>query len=185
MKKSTKGALAAGAAGVLLLGGAGSLANWTATGDVEGATINSGSILLTDPDCTTFGSVRHDWQYDSDGSAFGADSLIVPGDTITKVCTMTLTLTGTHMGATLGVEGPAMVDDSDPYETLDAELKPKATFVVDGVKSDADPITTPGEHTIVATVAVNFPTTGTNSSQNVTASLDDITVTATQTHDVS
>ena len=44
MKKSTKGAVAAAAAGVLLLGGAGSLAYWTADGAADGGSITAGGI---------------------------------------------------------------------------------------------------------------------------------------------
>ncbi len=40
MKKSTKGALAAAAAGSLLLGGAGSLAYWTDAESITGTSIN-------------------------------------------------------------------------------------------------------------------------------------------------
>ena len=46
MKKSTKGALAATTAGVLLLGGAGSLAFWSDS--IGGSTISSGHISLDD-----------------------------------------------------------------------------------------------------------------------------------------
>ena len=51
MKRSTKGALAASAAGILLLGGAGSLAFWNATVNVPGAAIASGDLKLSTPDC--------------------------------------------------------------------------------------------------------------------------------------
>ncbi len=47
MNRSTKGAIAAAAAAVLLLGGAGSLAYWSADGEVGGDTITSGSFTLT------------------------------------------------------------------------------------------------------------------------------------------
>ena len=45
MKKSTKGALAAGSAAFLLVGGAGSLAYWTDNGDVTGTTLNVPSLM--------------------------------------------------------------------------------------------------------------------------------------------
>jgi predicted ribosomally synthesized peptide with SipW-like signal peptide len=47
MRKSTKGALAAGTAAVLLTGGAGSLAYWTATDTTKGAVIGAGQLGLT------------------------------------------------------------------------------------------------------------------------------------------
>ena len=51
MKKSTKGAVAAGAAAVLLLGGAGTLAFWNADGTAEGGTLTAGTLELTDLTC--------------------------------------------------------------------------------------------------------------------------------------
>ena len=59
MKKSTKGALAAGGAAVLLLGGAGSLAYWTASGSVPGGSLTSGSMTLSSVTCGswTYGGV--------------------------------------------------------------------------------------------------------------------------------
>ena len=53
MNRSTKGAIAAGAAAVLLMGGAGSLAFWTADGDVDGGTVTAGTLSLTDLECDT------------------------------------------------------------------------------------------------------------------------------------
>ena len=62
MNKASKGALAALAAGVLLLGGAGSLAFWTDTAEVAGGAINSGELSLTD---TTPGTCADaDWVLD-------------------------------------------------------------------------------------------------------------------------
>ena len=52
MKKSTKGALAASSAAVLLLGGAGSLAFWSDSQDVGSANITSGELTLGAPDCS-------------------------------------------------------------------------------------------------------------------------------------
>src|SRR6476469_7105752 len=103
MKNATKGALAAAAAGSLLLGGAGSLAYWTGTGNVTGGSIQSGTFTLGSPNCTT--GTNHDWQYDN-GDTFTigtSGSKVVPGDSISKICTLTLTMTGDHIGATIGV----------------------------------------------------------------------------------
>lgn len=47
MNKTTKGALAAGAAGILLLGGAGSYALWSDAETVQGGTITAGNLDIS------------------------------------------------------------------------------------------------------------------------------------------
>ena len=117
MNKTTKGAVAAAAAGVLLLGGAGSLAYWNATGTVAGGTISSGQLTLTNPDCdpdTTAGAIGSVWKLD-DGTTFDPDTQkIVPGDTLTKVCTYDITASGAHLlTADLTVSTPAYTNATD------------------------------------------------------------------------
>lgn len=51
MKKSTKGAVAAAATAVLLLGGGTSLAYWTATGTAAGGSITAGTLTLSAATC--------------------------------------------------------------------------------------------------------------------------------------
>ena len=98
---------------------------------------------------------------------------------MTRVCDMTLTLTGEHIGATLEMDAAALTDNGDTL--LDDQLSPSASFTVDG--SAYAPITTPGTHTVQATVSVTFDgTAATNASQNGDVDIDAINVTATQTH---
>ncbi|MCW2792782.1 MAG: alternate-type signal peptide protein [Nocardioides sp.] len=185
MNKATKGALAAAAAGSLMLGGAGSLAYWTGTQDVTGGSISSGKLTVSAPSCATSVPLgTHDWQYDG-GSAFTiGTSKVVPGDTITKVCNMTLTIAGDHVGATLDLETPTITNDTSSTTTLDSELAPTATFKVDG--ATYAPITAPGTYVVQATVSVTFNgAAATNGSQNIAAALEDMTLTATQTHDTA
>ena len=75
MKKSTKGALAAAAAGSLLLGGAGSLAYWTDAETVGGGSIASGHLKLL-----PVGTLR-DVPADRRRVGIHRDK-IVPGDTL-------------------------------------------------------------------------------------------------------
>ena len=179
MKKSTKGALAAAAAAVLLLGGAGSLAYWNATQDAGTADITSGNITLSAPDCATdVVAGTHGWQLEN-GDAFTPGTTdIVPGDSITKICDMTLVLTGAHIGATLAIDTAELTADAT---TLAEELSSSATFEVDGAAYA--PITAPGTHTVQATISVDFAgLAATNGSMNGDVDLDAINVTATQTH---
>jgi len=98
MKKSTKGAVAAGGAAVLLMGGAGTLAFWTATGDAAGGAITAGSMTLTPVGCDA------DWVYATGSAGAGtAVTTFVPGDVVTKECTFTVGATGDNLSATVDV----------------------------------------------------------------------------------
>ncbi|MCW2830433.1 MAG: hypothetical protein JWP31_1125 [Aeromicrobium sp.] len=186
MKKSTKGALAASAAGILLLGGAGSLAYWTADGDAEGGSVTAGELKLTDGDCTG------GWVY-ADGSASAGDpvTLFVPGDKITKDCTFDLVATGDNLAATIDVPATVPVTDTPDGTTLTATAD--ATFsiasgspVVERDLDDADTVTSADDGgTITATFVVTIPfgnetTINANDTQEVLAELDTLTVSLTQ-----
>lgn len=173
MKKSTKGALATSAAAVLLLGGAGTLAYWNDSATVPGGTVQSGQLELGTPNCGA------GWTLDG-GTAF-TTQLLVPGDTLTKVCTVDLVATGEHLGADLVVDTPSW----GAANPLTAQLAASATFTVNGVASthvtSADD-TGAGEVQASVTVVFDGPA-ATNTSQALTATLNGINLVATQTHD--
>lgn len=167
MKKSTKGAIAAAAAAVLLLGGAGSLAYWTDDAPVDAGTIEAGSMELSDVTC---------------GAAWlegaSAVTLIVPGDTITKDCTGTLTLEGDHIGATVDL------DDSS-VAAAEAAFNDEVAITA-AMTSPAATVTAPGTHNVAITITAVFDGPGaTNASQNGLGALNDLELVATQTHDVT
>jgi alternate signal-mediated exported protein len=173
MKNSLKGSLAAVAAAILLLGGAGSLAYWNDSESVPGASVSSGRLALGTPDCGA------GWTLD--GGAAYTTQQIVPGDTLTKTCTIDLVATGTHLGADLAIGTPTWTAANG----LTAELTPSATFQVNGATTthitSADDT---GAGEIVATIQVVFTgPAATNASQNLTAELQALAITATQTHD--
>ncbi len=173
MDKTFKGAVAAGGAAVLLLGGLGTLAFWTDNETVGGADIASGELSLGAPSCGS------GWTLD--GGAVFASQKLVPGDVLTKTCTIDLVATGSHLGADLTLETASFTESN----LLTADLTPSAVFKVGGatkthVTSADDNKTTPE---ISVVVKVEFKGTAVNASQNLTAVLDDLTFTATQTHD--
>lgn len=172
MKKSTKGALAAAAAGTLLLGGAGTLAFWNATATVDGSTVTAGSLTLVEDECSN-------WVLDDGEDVEGADLVgtIVPGDEITKTCTFTIGATGDHLRATLGTTGGAGTGDLASAVTI------TPTFVVDG--NTVTEITEANDgDTLTATIVLDFPYgVEDNSSQGDSVDLSDYVVTATQVHD--
>lgn len=177
MKKSTKGALAASAAAVLLLGGAGTLAYWTDDAAVNGGTITAGSIDLGAVTCSG-------WLHAEDDSAVVN---VVPGDSVYNDCATSITLEGDHIGATLDIDEAsiptgALADELDAAVTLrDADGDPIAAVAAEGTTA------------VTARIAVDFPygtvsapdpTTGaSNGSQNGTAVLDAMTLVAVQTHE--
>src|SRR3982751_3830072 len=98
MKKSTKGALAAGAAASILLGGAGSLAYWTDTATVAGTDISSGHLKLVNGSCAG-------WKLD-DGTALASGDRIVPGEVLSQACTFKVDAVGKHLKASFNVTSP-------------------------------------------------------------------------------
>jgi len=171
MNKATKGALAAVAAGTLMLGGAGTLAYWTSAQNVSGANVNTGHLTLGAPDCSV-ASGTHGWKFN------GADyvsQVLVPGDQLTEVCNLTLGLAGDNIGATLAITGGA-IGATGTELTKSVVFKEGATTIPDGTV-----VTGAGSHTYQATLTVTLPT-GATASQDVATALSDVTLTASQTH---
>jgi len=186
MKKTTKGALAAGAAAVLLLGGAGSLAFWTDSGSVSGGTITTGEMSISNPDC------GDGWTLDSGEATAGAAfdptaDLLVPGDVITETCTTTFTGTGEHLRATLtadpGANSTGLFSGDPAMLTLGVGALQSSADGTNWVDVPATGLTEAnnGEQ-VRLTLTVTFDSTADNTTQNVASTLDAITITATQVH---
>jgi alternate signal-mediated exported protein len=175
INKSTKGALAAAAAGVLLLGGAGSLAYWNSTQDVSGANISSGHLKLVSPDCGV------GWVLDG-GATYGSQ-LLVPGDTLTKVCSFTVESAGAHLTADFDTTAPEF---SAGDAALLSELSVSADYTVNGDPVAANDVAVVDGDVIGATVVIDWDYGVLDNDSNVvtglSAALDTITVTATQSH---
>ena len=172
MQNSLKGALAAIAGGALLLGGAGSLAYWTDNGTVGGADLESGTLLLGAPACDG-------WELD--GGAAYTDQVLVPGDVLTQSCDFVVEAAGDHLGATFDVVTPTWAASN----ALTSELVVAATYEVDGDVVTGTGIDIADDDVITAAVSVTFTgASATNASKSIGAALDDITITATQSHEV-
>jgi alternate signal-mediated exported protein len=181
MNRTTKGALAAGAAGALLLGGAGTLAYWHDNQDVGTAQIRTGSLTLGAPVCADSENAQglHGWQLDNGAPYVPGTTRLVPGDSISKVCDLPLTLVGEHIGADLAIDDAELTSPSSP--SLVDELHPSATFTING--DQVTSVTEAGVYTVRATVSVEFTgAAATNASQDGDVDLDKIDITATQTH---
>lgn len=114
MNKATKGAIAAGAAGILLLGGAGTFALWEDTDSVDPASISTGVL--------TMGVGAGAW-YDATAGTTGpianiANFDIVPGDTITYTVPVTITAEGDNLDGEFKIEKTAFeaaAETAAPY----------------------------------------------------------------------
>jgi alternate signal-mediated exported protein len=163
------------------MGGAGSLAYWTATGTANGGSITSGSLSLTNGTCDTA------WKYASGTAAGTTASLIVPGDSITKSCTFTVGATGDHLTAKLTApatlaytKAPAATTDSlTVASTYNINRATPAALVNGDVLNSAD-----NGKVITAKFVVTMPygstTVNANDTQSLTATLNQLTVTLTQ-----
>ncbi|MCR1783098.1 alternate-type signal peptide domain-containing protein [Nocardioides carbamazepini] len=189
MKKTTKGALAAGTAAVLLMGGAGTLAYWSDTANIGGTSISTGSLALENDNCGG-------WVLDKGdvvNEAVYTNQLLVPGDSLTRVCSFQIEASGAHLEATLTT--PAAVPLTGTLESVSTtESAPvNASYVVaDDAAGTTNPIAVPGTITsshdgkyLVATVTVDFPygtqtTVNANDTQLKAGTLDAITVSLTQ-----
>jgi alternate signal-mediated exported protein len=178
MNKTTKGAVAAVAGGLLLLGGAGSLAYWNDSATVAGGTIASGKLTLTDTTAGTCAAAP--WVLDSaespSGAAFDpATDMIVPGDVLTKNCTYTIGAKGTHLRATLATTGGAASGALAPALTT------AGTFTVGG--STVTEVTSANDGaTLSAQIKVTFKPASDNTTQLQSASLSSFVVSLTQVH---
>lgn len=173
MKKQTKGAIAAGAGAILLLGGLGSLAFWNDQTDGDAGTITSGQLTLGE--CVGGGT----WTDVGTGAPIGDISSfrIVPGDTVRYTCNTTLTAQGDNLQATLTADLDGVTGDAELRQalitTVDASYAGQ-TFSggTDGVQVTANDGTA---QPISATVTVTFDsaTSGTT-GQNQTVDLGNL-----------
>ena len=181
MKKTTKGALAAAAAGSIMLGGAGTLAYWTDTSTSPGGTITGGTLSLVDPTCT--------WELEHLGTTTVTgiaqadidDVRLVPGDTATQTCESTITATGDNLAADLTVTDP--FTDSG---TLSSAITVTPSFKVGGAAVTRIDSDNSGD-TLQTVVEVDFPFGTADNSTNgaKTEVIPDFVVTATQVNDLT
>lgn len=173
MKKSTKGALAAGTAAVLLLGGAGSLAYWSDSETITGGTITAGHLDLT-TDATNTGC--GEWTFDSDedasGKVYATGDLLVPGDVLTRTCSYTLDVEGEHMRGTVAA--------TTPTNTLPAGMTLTSPFTLNGETATSFTEANDGQ-TVKLALTLTFDSAATG-SMDADAVLGDITISATQEH---
>jgi alternate signal-mediated exported protein len=177
MNKTIKGAFAASTAAVLLMGGAGSLAYWSDSDTTAGATITAGELDIDAASCNTAGwTVSNTVEKVSNVAFVPGTDAVVPGDVLTKTCTVAIRAVGKDLRASLAVTPPTATGTmaSDSY-TLTSSFT-RGTESMSVIKpADAN-------KTINAVITVAFPikTTVDNASMLKNVNLSAITVTATQ-----
>lgn len=180
MKKTTKGALAASTAAVLLLGGAGSLAYWNTEGTVSGGDFSTGDLELDFADCDTAGwTVTNTVEGVSDLAVDLTDFAVVPGDVFTKTCTIEVVAVGDNIRAILGVTDGTVT----PSATLDADdYTVTSSFLLDGTEQLTEIDESNDTDLIDVELTVDFPIGSAvdNDSKNSSLALGEFTVAATQ-----
>lgn len=181
MNKATKGAIAAGAAGILLLGGAGTFALWEDNATVDAAPISTGVLTL--------GVAGGTWTDVSDPQAPVAianiaDFAIVPGDTLTYTTTATITAEGDNLEGELKLNKTAFeaaAEAAAPYFNVtasnNAAIVPGLT--VDG-PTQAITFTTAGTYNVAVTITVVFEDVNAEVGQNADIDLSALALTLDQ-----
>ena len=176
MNKTTKGAFAASAAAVLLLGGAGSLAYWSDTDTLTTGKVTAGNLTLNDAQCDEA------WTYAGKANNGEPVLVFVPGDTITKTCTFVVKGSGDNLKATLTT--PDTFGVSSSKGALKATVG--ATYAIAGKAVPATITSANDGDVVTATLNISFPfgdsaSVNANDMQDTVATFDDITVNLTQT----
>lgn len=180
MNKTTKGAFAASAAAVLLLGGAGSLAFWSDSETVKAGDVTAGNLSLDAHSCDA------SWKYAADKAGAGNTVVrFVPGDVITKKCTFVVRGSGDNLAATLTTPATYAIGAGD----VTADVRAVYTLGSTTIGPSAPITSADNGKTVTATLTVSFPfgtdenaatKVNTGSSQGDTAVLDDILVSLVQ-----
>jgi alternate signal-mediated exported protein len=172
MNKAMKGAIAAGAAGILLLGGAGTFALWSDSQDIDAGTVSTGQLSLT--------AATGTWtETDSETPIPNiATYQIVPGDSLTYTTVVTIKAEGENLKARLTVpsilEAP-VTDDTNATVTdvnLDVDFQiddeDVAGIKVDGNIVSFDEVAT---YAIPVSITVDFTDVPVNTDQNLNVDL--------------
>ncbi|SDD14711.1 alternate-type signal peptide domain-containing protein [Rhodococcus tukisamuensis] len=174
MNKQTKGAIAAGAAALLLAGGAGTMAAWNASTTVSGGAVNSGKLTLT----TVSGSTGFKWVGGSkDGQAYNPSTdKIVPGDKVAYDAVVKVGAQGTNLAATLVADAASITGTNG----LDAALTKTVTTTFNGGAVGTITEANNGQDLNVK-VLFELPTSVTGTTaQDGTVNLNNFNVTLTQ-----
>lgn len=192
MKKTTKAAVATGAAVLLLIGTGGTLAYWNDTADLSGAnSITAGNLKLTATATPTW-KIKHTNGTETAVSNI-ADVRIVPGDELTYSFPATITAQGQNLRFKVALTDSSIEPSSAAAAdvALAGQLEDSAVFSVAGatlVGSTTDTFdhksNTSTDYTTTISATITWPFDGAPTADNPAklgaVSLDDFTLTVTQ-----
>lgn len=184
MRTSVKIALAGSLGGVLLVGGAGSLAYWQDGVTAPGRSLGSGTLEFTSSSCPS-------WTYvggTGPAETVASGDLLVPGDSVVRDCTYVITAKGAHVGAELEVTQSAATVSPG----LDDELDVASEITIVGGSYATPHVIAPGDgpldlgagtYEVHVSYTVDFPfgTQADNDSRNGSAVIPDVRLQVTQT----
>lgn len=177
MRAKVKAALALGSAAALVSGLGGTLAFWNQDLPVGGTAVNGGLLqLVTDATHTGCGA----WALDAVGglTSYTPGEPLVPGDTLTRVCTFTIVAQGKHLRATVGVSNPL-------FSGSDGNFGGALTATVGALTIDGTPRTSftsaDDGKALQVSVTVEWDPTDVL-HQGATSVLDGLTLSAHQVH---
>ena len=169
MKKNTKGAIAVGAAALLLAGGAGTMAAWSDEASLGGDTVTSGQLRITE---TAAGA----WTWAGTEDEFDPETdRIVPGDAVQYTGEYELAVEGTNLVASLTSDLGGVTGDLASYLTVDA-TSDTTGIMLDNITEDND-----GDTVSVTTTITFDPQTSGTDGMETEASLEGSTITLQQT----
>ncbi|MDI9902176.1 alternate-type signal peptide domain-containing protein [Rhodococcus sp. IEGM 1409] len=179
MKKQTKGAIAAAAAGALLLGGAGSLAVWSDSADVGGGgPVTSGAL-----DLSTCAPVGGGWNSLNPAPVPISDIAayrIVDTESIQYTCDVTVTAVGDRLAANLTADTAGVVAGPGSAELVAAVQV--VTTIKDAGGAPITQITKAQNGTVVHVgVRLNFNEVNNQVAQNQSLNLSAMKLVVTQT----
>lgn len=186
MNRFTKGSIAIGAAAVLLLGGAGSLAYWQQTETIDGdaQSFRTGQLFMVPS--TESWTVNGVTESRDDVASWNA----VPGTSVSYTRTYDVNTLGENLYATFGaslggVTATPRTDSSAEPQNFGDVITPSVQISGSGVEytttSNVVNITEPGEVTV--TITLNWPygeADPTNTTEFQTISMADTIITLTQ-----
>lgn len=173
MQKPLRGAIALGAAGLLLLGGAGTYALWSDSVTLDGGTINAGQLDLA---VSTAGA----WADVSTGTPVPIDNIddfpIVPGDVLTYSLSATLQAEGDNLEATLEADPTSITADEGLADDITV-----TTAVSTGGVAITGPITDDNDGDVIdVVVTLTFDEGSGNESQLDEIDLSNLHLTVNQ-----
>lgn len=158
MQKKTKAGIAAGGAAALLLGGLGTTALWQVEAGSEGGTVTTGFLGITSNEDGEWEDLNPLIPGDDEWTS---TDRLVPGDRVALTETFEIEAVGKNLQLAVDWDYADGEGDTELPDDISVEVDsfaindPEATVTGDSITG-----ITPGDHTLTATVVVEFEDSG-------------------------